>query len=211
MRSSSPVSRSRTDPGTRPGGDYSRSVMRRAALIALLVWAAPQVGAGQAVVGEDADEAALPDTEAPDTEAPVGADPDPAASAEAESVAEAEADPNAAAGAPPPEVPPDDPTAADDPPPTPGAEAQLPAEPPPSSPPAEEPPPEAIPFVHTPDDVPEEAESGPIWASWWFWAAIAAVVLGVTAAVVVDVTTDDPAPSPREPVDPTMMGLVLRF
>jgi hypothetical protein len=48
-----------------------------------------------------------------------------------------------------------------------------------------------------------------VYEGWWFWAAISAVVLGVVTAVIVDVTTDDPAPS--DPVAPAPMGLRLRF
>lgn len=44
----------------------------------------------------------------------------------------------------------------------------------------------------------------PIYETWWFWTAIGAVVLGVTLAIVVGVTTDDPATSRRAP-------LVIRF
>jgi hypothetical protein len=43
----------------------------------------------------------------------------------------------------------------------------------------------------------------PIYEAWWFWVAIFATVAGVTTAVIVDVTTDDPAPSSA--------GLTLRF
>lgn len=43
----------------------------------------------------------------------------------------------------------------------------------------------------------------PIYEGWWFWASIVAVVAGITLAVVVDVTTDDPAPATA--------GLRIRF
>jgi hypothetical protein len=36
--------------------------------------------------------------------------------------------------------------------------------------------------------------SAPIYAEWWFWVGIGAIVIGVTLAIAIDVTTDDPAP-----------------
>jgi hypothetical protein len=59
-------------------------------------------------------------------------------------------------------------------------------------------------------DLPGE-EGGPVYAQWWFWLAISTVLLGVTTAIIVDVTTDDPRPS--DPMEPSMsaMGLSLRF
>ena len=57
---------------------------------------------------------------------------------------------------------------------------------------------------------PVEAEP-PILESWWFWVSIAAVALGITLAIVVDVTTDDPRPSVPEEPDGAAMGLRLRF
>lgn len=57
----------------------------------------------------------------------------------------------------------------------------------------------------------DEGDSEEIWEGYWFWLAISSVVLGITTAIIVDVTTDDPAPS--DPMDPGMtgMGLRLRF
>lgn len=43
----------------------------------------------------------------------------------------------------------------------------------------------------------------PVYETWWFWVAVIAAISGVTLAVIVDVTTDDPAPSTA--------GLTLRF
>lgn len=42
------------------------------------------------------------------------------------------------------------------------------------------------------------------YATWWFWTAIGAVVLGVTLAIVFGLTTDDPVSGRRA-------GLELRF
>lgn len=52
-----------------------------------------------------------------------------------------------------------------------------------------------------------EHDSEEIWETWWFWLAITNVVLGVTVAIIVDVTTDDPAPS--DPMDTGMTGMGL--
>lgn len=52
-----------------------------------------------------------------------------------------------------------------------------------------------------------EQDSEEIWQTWWFWLAITNVVLGVTVAIVVDATTDDPAPS--DPMDTGMTGMGL--
>lgn len=43
----------------------------------------------------------------------------------------------------------------------------------------------------------------PVYETWWFWTAIAAVVVGVTLAIVVGVTTEHPRSS--------RAGLVLAF
>ncbi len=40
----------------------------------------------------------------------------------------------------------------------------------------------------------------PIYEAWWFWTAIASVVFGLTAAIVVGVTTDAPASAVRMPL-----------
>ncbi len=64
------------------------------------------------------------------------------------------------------------------------------------------------PAPRSPEDasIEEAPPSEPaFYETWWFWTAIGAFVLGITLAVVVDVTTDDP--SPRR----TSMGLALRF
>lgn len=50
---------------------------------------------------------------------------------------------------------------------------------------------------------PEEPQP-PFYATWWFWTAIGAVVLGVTLAIVVGLTTDDPVSGRRA-------GLIVRF
>jgi hypothetical protein len=50
-----------------------------------------------------------------------------------------------------------------------------------------------------PPGVPEP----PIYETWWFWTSIAAVVVGVTLAIVIGVTTDHPRSS--------RAGLVLAF
>ncbi len=47
-------------------------------------------------------------------------------------------------------------------------------------------------------------EPASIVESWWLWTAVSLVVLGVVTAVIVDVTTDDPAPSAPRP-----MGLTV--
>src|SRR5688500_2208312 len=53
----------------------------------------------------------------------------------------------------------------------------------------------------------QHADPGePIYAAWWFWTGIGAVVIGITLAIVVDVTTDDPAPS-----DVGMTIMTLRY
>lgn len=44
----------------------------------------------------------------------------------------------------------------------------------------------------------------PFYATWWFWTAIGAVLLGVTLAIVVGLTTDDPVSGRRA-------GLEIRF
>lgn len=33
----------------------------------------------------------------------------------------------------------------------------------------------------------------PIYEAWWFWVGIAAVVIGITLTIAIDLTTDDPA------------------
>lgn len=43
----------------------------------------------------------------------------------------------------------------------------------------------------------------PVYETWWFWTAIAAVVVGVTLAIVVGLTTEHPRSS--------RAGLVLAF
>jgi hypothetical protein len=64
--------------------------------------------------------------------------------------------------------------------------------------------------VHeAPADVPEDPVAA-FFLGWKFWVGVVAIVLGVTMAIVVDLTTDDPAPSPDPPMD-TSMGLRLRF
>ncbi len=45
---------------------------------------------------------------------------------------------------------------------------------------------------------------GPVYETWWFWTGIGAVVLGVTLALVVGLTTSDPVSGRRA-------GLELRF
>lgn len=51
-----------------------------------------------------------------------------------------------------------------------------------------------------------EAPEPPVYETWWFWTAIGAVVLGVTLAIVVGVTTDHPRSDPPPP-----MGLSVAF
>jgi hypothetical protein len=46
----------------------------------------------------------------------------------------------------------------------------------------------------------------PIYEAWWFWVGIAAVVLGITLAITIDLTTDDPAPR-----DVGVVMMSLRF
>ena len=48
------------------------------------------------------------------------------------------------------------------------------------------------------------SEEAPILESFWFWGSIALVVVGITLAVIVDVTTDDPVTT-----TPAPMGLTL--
>jgi hypothetical protein len=48
----------------------------------------------------------------------------------------------------------------------------------------------------------------PVYETWWFWTAIGAIVLGITTAIVVDLTTDDPATSMEAMASD---GLRLRF
>ena len=68
------------------------------------------------------------------------------------------------------------------------------------------PPEEAETAESTPEpEEPEEPEEP--WEGAWFWMAIGAVVVGIVLAVVVDVTTDDPAPSTAGSAG----GLTLRF
>ncbi len=45
----------------------------------------------------------------------------------------------------------------------------------------------------------------PVYATWWFWTAIASAVLGITLAVVIGLTTQDPVSAGRR------AGLVIHF
>lgn len=78
---------------------------------------------------------------------------------------------------------------------TPAAETPA-AEPPAQSPAADsEPEPPTEPWPAPPQP--------PVYETWWFWTAIAAVVVGVTLAIVVGITTEHPRSS--------RAGLVLAF
>lgn len=44
------------------------------------------------------------------------------------------------------------------------------------------------------------AEEPPAYATWWLWTAIGIVALGITAAIVVALTTDAPVSSIRSPL-----------
>ena len=67
----------------------------------------------------------------------------------------------------------------------------------------------ALAAASQPVDAPEDPVAA-FFLGLKFWISVAAIVVGVTLAIVVDLTTDDPAPSPDPPMD-TSMGLRLRF
>lgn len=93
----------------------------------------------------------------------------------------------------------------------PGGDSEVPTEAAPGGPPAEGP--EEV------REIPPAVEQGPLeektplLESWSFWVAVSAVVLGIIAAVVVDLTTDDPRPSLPDEPEPrgAPMGLEIRF
>lgn len=82
----------------------------------------------------------------------------------------------------------------------------------PPAPVAEREPPSEEPAPAEPEELGAVDEQGPwpgepqppVYATFWFWTAIAAVALGITACIVVALTTDAPASSVRS-------GLVLTF